>query len=86
MCFIGLFFCYSYLDLKGLIQIIPTNITTKGLRVGDVTLFCTCGKVILLTRYLLLPFLSVVFVRCHFVSVVFHWLGGSFAKFAFSVG
>jgi hypothetical protein len=25
------------------------------------------------------PFFSVVFVRCHFVSVLVRWLGGSFA-------
>gem|GEM_PF-3743862 len=29
------------------------------------------------------PFFSVVFVRCHFVSVLVCWLGGSFAKLWF---
>jgi hypothetical protein len=27
------------------------------------------------------PFFSIVFVRCHFVSVLVRWLGGSFAFF-----
>jgi hypothetical protein len=27
------------------------------------------------------PFFSVVVVRCHFVSVLVRWLGGSFAVF-----
>jgi hypothetical protein len=29
------------------------------------------------------PFFSVVFVRCHFVSVLVPWFGGSFAVFYF---
>jgi hypothetical protein len=32
------------------------------------------------------PFFSVVFVRCHFVSDLVRWLGGSFAKLDFSAG
>ncbi len=32
------------------------------------------------------PFFPVVFVLCHFVSVMVRWLGGSFAKLGFSVG
>ena len=32
------------------------------------------------------PFFSVVFIRCHFVSVLVRWLGGSFAKLGFSIG
>jgi hypothetical protein len=32
------------------------------------------------------PFFSVVFVRCHLVSVLVRWLGGSFAKIGLCVG
>jgi len=31
------------------------------------------------------PFFSVVFVRCHFVSVLVCWLGGSFAVFSLAL-
>jgi len=32
------------------------------------------------------PSVSIVFVRCHSVSVLVRWLGGSFAKLGFNVG
>jgi hypothetical protein len=32
------------------------------------------------------PFFAVVVVRCHFLSVLVRWFGGSFAKLGFSVG
>ena len=47
--------------------------------------FCTSPP-IEATRCYQLPFFSVVFVRCHVVSVFVRWLGGSFAKLGFSVG
>jgi len=46
---------------------------------------CVCGALnrhFCQTRVMPSPFFSVVFVRCHFVSVLVRWLGGSFAILA----
>jgi hypothetical protein len=37
------------------------------------------------TRVSTSPFFSVVVVRCHFVSGLVRWLGGSFAVFCFAL-
>ena len=45
---------------------------------------CVCGALnrhFCQTRVSTSPFFSVVFVRCHFVSVLVRWLGGSFGFF-----
>jgi hypothetical protein len=50
---------------------------------------CACGALnrhFCQTRVTGSCFFYVVFVRCHFVSVLVRWLGGSFAKLGFSLG
>jgi hypothetical protein len=37
------------------------------------------------TRVSTSPFFSVVFARCHFVSILVRWLGGSFAVFCLAL-
>jgi len=49
---------------------------------------CVCGALnrhFCQTRVSTSPFFSVVVVRCHFVSVLVRWLGGSFAVFCFAL-
>jgi hypothetical protein len=49
---------------------------------------CVCGALnrhFCQTRVMPSPFFSVVFVRCHIVSVLVRWLGGSFAILAFAL-
>jgi len=61
------------------LKIVCSTFVQMYIRITNVQLLPSA--LLLPNRCYQLPFFSVVFVRCHFVSVLLRWLGGSFAFF-----